>query len=332
MTIIELQPIRDNPSEWDEIEKRIREFFKREIYLPIMRAMQEPQTALKNAKENPLYSALHSGRITFYRGVFSGKFNAGTSKELKKLGARWDRKSSTFRISFRLLPMETRNVISSTESRFREKIQGLDKTLSQMVPEELVKRLSLSDKFNTTLWKIDKEFQNRVRGLAVAPQLTEETRKKIADNWQNNIELYIKDFTKDQIKKLRSDVKESVFAGDRYGALIGSVKKSYGVSENKAKFLARQETKLLVTTFQEARYADAGIHEYTWHSVIGSPAHPVRKRHKELNDMKENGQKKIFRFDNPPNTAELGQPARHNNPGQDYNCRCFAKPVVRFKR
>ena len=59
---------------------------------------------------------------------------------------------------------------------------------------------------------------------------------------------------------------------------IGAIQKSYGVTANKAKFLARQETKLLTTTLKEVRYVDAGVTKYKWKSVTGTAAHPVRPR------------------------------------------------------
>ena len=47
--------------------------------------------------------------------------------------------------------------------------------------------------------------------------------------------------------------------------------------------------------------------------------------HKELNDRSEKGE--VFKFSNPPIDSPNG--SRHN-PGQNYNCRCIAIPVVKF--
>jgi SPP1 gp7 family putative phage head morphogenesis protein len=96
------------------------------------------------------------------------------------------------------------------------------------------------------------------------------------------------------------------------------------VSANKAKFLARQETSLMTTKLKETRYREAGVNEYKWKTVAGSKLHPVRPSHKILEG-------RIFRWDDPPITTPPGEAVRRNNPGQDYNCRCFAQPIVRFK-
>ena len=92
------------------------------------------------------------------------------------------------------------------------------------------------------------------------------------------------------------------------------------MSQRKAKFLASQETRLLTSKLKEVRYKDVGIDEYIWQTVKGTPEHPVRPMHKKLNGTKQ-------RFSSPPITNEKGQ---RNNPGEDYRCRCVARPIVKF--
>lgn len=327
---IELKPIRSHPQEFEEVERAIKAHFKKRIYIPLIKEFHEPATALQNAPKSALWEALRSGRVTFNRGTFSGKFNASITKELKALGATWDRKEGAFKARLTDLPMETRNMISSTSAKFDEKIARIDAKLAQISPAEIAGSLKLESIFSKTLWKAEKDFQANVKNITVAPQISETAHRKIVDEWQTNMDLWINDFLEEEIFELRTNIKEAVFAGNRYESAISTIQKSYGVSANKAKFLARQETNLLVSTFHQARYQDAGIEEYTWHSVAGTPAHPVRPQHKALAEASKRG--KIYRWDDPPVTSEPGQPERRNNPKQDFNCRCFAKPVVRFRK
>lgn len=320
MKVKELRPIKISTEDFEKVEKCIIELFKTELYLPLLKELGYTQKTLKNSNED-LLEALRSGRITFNRGTFSGRFNASISKELKRLGAKWDRQQGTFKILQSSLPIEIRNAIAASEVRFREKIAGIDKKLAQILPDELADKLKVEKFFDTTLWKTDNDFRASVKGITVAPQLTPERRKKIAAEWQNNMKLWIKDWTEKEIKTLRKDVQATVFTGNRYESMVKTIQKSYDVSQTKAKFLARQETSLLMTKFKESRYVDSGVTEYKWGCVSGSAKHPVRPMHKALEG-------KIFRWDNPPITDEKGN---RNNPGQDYNCRCFARPVVRFK-
>lgn len=319
-----LRPVKESPGDYDEIESRIIELFKREIYLPLIKEFSDSARILKNAAKTDLVDAIHSGRVCFNRGTFSGRFNSTISRELKKLGAKWDRKSKTWKIPLSELPLEIRNVISASEFRYQQKITAIDEKLSKIVPQELAEKLKISKLFDATLWKTDREIQSTLAGLTVSPKLTKEQSERIAKEWQTNMHLWIKDFTEKEILKLRADMRATIEAGNRYGEAIDKIKASYGVTQRKAKFLASQETRLLMTKFKETRYQDAGSDEYVWGCVAGTPAHPVRPWHKALEG-------KTFRWDSPPITTKPGEPARRNNPGQDYNCRCFARPAVRFR-
>lgn len=328
--VIELKPIKESTSDFDRLEARIKELFRKWLYNPMLKELGETSSVLTNATSDyrALTEALMSGRITFSRGTFSGKLNASISKDLRDLGASFDRKSSTYKISKSDLPLEIRNAISSSEFRFKEKIAAIDKKISKILPEEIAEHLKCADLFDSTLWKTDNDFRESVKKITIAPKLTKEERERIADEWQNNMKLWVKDFAEKEIVDLRKQMEKSVFAGNRYESAVSSIQKSYGVTERKAKFLARQETGLLMAKFKEVRYQSQGITEYKWRSVGGSKNHPVRPKHKELAEMSDRG--KIFKWTDPPNTAAEGESPRYNNPGEDYNCRCYAVPIVRF--
>lgn len=323
MKEIKLRPIKEATDDYERAEKAILELLRKELYIPIMQELGAPKNQLQNSIED-LNQAILSGRITFYRGAFKGRLSSSISRELRQLGAEWDRKQGQFKIPLRSLPQSVRATIQASESRMKAKLAGIDRKLSQLLPAKIADKLQVSKYFDTALWKVERDFQSSIKNITVGPQLTKEQSAKIADEWQTNMKLWVKDFTEKEISRLRKDVQASVFTGNRYESMISKIQKSYGVSANKAKFLARQETSLLMTKFKETRYRSAGVNEYKWGCVAGSKNHPVRASHKILEG-------KIFRWDNPPITTAPGEPVRKNNPGQDYNCRCFAQPIVRFK-
>lgn len=330
--IIALRPIREKPADWDEVEERIRVLFLKLLYRPIVEIINEP-IRLTNAKrsatdESALSEAIRLGRVQFYRGTFSGKFGSAISKELKKIGAVWDNRSKTYKLALSDVPYDVRAAISGSFVQFQRKVDAIDDQLAKILPAQFSEELKVSKLFDTVLWKTDREFRASVSAIGITPELPPEQRKKIADEWQTNLQLWIKDFTEKEILKLRTDIQKSVFAGNRRETMVAAIQKSYGVTLRKAKFLARQETSLLMTKFKETRYVAAGVNEYKWQSVAGSKLHPVRPRHKELDAASKKG--KIFRWDQPPITTAPGEPERRNNPGQDYNCRCSAIPIVRF--
>jgi SPP1 gp7 family putative phage head morphogenesis protein len=324
---VELQPIKDTHAEFDRIEAIIKEHFKREIYLPLLAVIGKPKAILNEGDEiKSIHQALQEGRITFRQGIFSGKFSASITRVLKKIGARWDRRLQVFRIQLGDLPSDLRSSIALSEQKFQDKLTQIDRYLDHISPVDLAGRIKTAEMFDKTLFRVDKEFRENVRLIGIQPTLTPFQRKKIADEWQTNMELWIKDFTEEEIEKLRGNVKKTLFKGDRYGSLVKTIQESFGVSANKAKFLARQETRLLTSKYQAARYDEAGVPGYLWRDVGGTPEHPVRPRHHQLSEESKAG--KIFYWSDPPVTTEAGEPQRKNNPGGDYNCRCFAIPVI----
>lgn len=327
-----LRPIRETVEDYEQIERAIRAVFRREIYLPLLRILGKPDHALQNSRsQDPtdvVREALHSSRITFDRGVFSGSFSAPISKALKALGARWHRPSGTWRITAAKLPYAVRAAIGSSEARFTSTVDEIDRRLAEISPEELAGRVNVSAMLDRAIYKVERDFQSSVKGILVSPTVSETARKKIAAEWANNLQLYIREFTEKETKELRDKVSLSAYSGDRYQSLIDDIQRSYGVSARKAKFLARQETGLLMAKFKEARYKDSGIDEYHWYHVEGTPDHPVRPIHRKLGDAKEpDGKKKVYRFSDPPIVDDQGN---RKNPQQDYNCRCYARPLVRF--
>lgn len=326
MKIKELKPVRESTEDYDAIERRIRDAFRQFLYLPLMRELgAKPNTLkLENAKRSSLLDAIATGQIAFDRGTFTGKFNAQTTKEIKSLGGVWDKKTASFKISKAGLPKDVRDAIATSEARFQQKLADIDKQLSRNLPAEIAGKIRTANLLDSTLWRVDRELSKTLKGIHLPSALTPEQSRRIADEWQENLDLWIKGFAEEEILKLRSEIKESAFKGNRQESIIKLIQKSYGVTLNKAKFLAQQETSLLLSKFKETRYVDAGLNEYKWRCVKGSPAHPVRPAHKALDGS-------IQSWNNPPITSPSGEPARRNHPGQDYRCRCTAIPIVKFR-
>jgi len=108
---------------------------------------------------------------------------------------------------------------------------------------------------------------------------------------------------------------QNTMSGQRANNIVKLIQANYNTSLNKAKFLARQETSLLMSSMREQRYKDAGITRYKWSTSHDERVRPLHKR--------VNGQ--VFSWDNPPIVGELGEAL---NPGEDYNCRCVAIPII----
>lgn len=336
---IELRSYEEPLEVYDDLQKRLKEFFLKYLYKPLIAELDLPKTTLQNAKKSPLQDALFKGTVVYSGGKFKGKFNAQLSKQLRQMGAKFHKRSGTFEIEESKLPTQTQQLIAAGELNFQKKMQKLDRKLAQVVPEELTEHFKCEDIFDRTLFKADTQFKKNVEKVTITPELTKEQRAKISADWQDNMKLYIRDWTKDQIQELRKTVFEHVTRGGRKEALVPpifeitkTIQKSHDQALSKAKFLAHQETRLMMATLKETRYHDAGIHEYIWRCVH-RPFDMSPDRHTPGNVRYSHGQLngKIFKFNDPPVTTNPGQATRRNNPGQDYNCRCQSRPILRRK-
>ncbi len=316
---IKLRPIRVTVEEYEKIEASIKWAFKRKIYDFLRRKLGiVTSKAVKNATAD-LIDAIRRGHVTYKDGVFSGKFSATISKELRDLGAKFSR--GKFRLEAKEIPHAVRVSIKSADTAYQAQLAAIDKHLSDFDSQDFVKTIEVEEYLSAALSKTENDFQRSIKGITVSPKLMAPERRRIAKEWRNNMDLWIQNFAEKHIKELRDEIAQNVHAGNRYESMTKTIASSYGVTERKAKFLARQETNLLMGKYKEARYASAGVRRYVWQCVNGSPLHPVRPAHQKLNGSTQS-------FANPPLTTEPSQPARYNNPGEDFNCRCYARPIV----
>lgn len=336
---IELMPIREDTSDYDIIEKKIKELFKKELYYPIFSILKQTKKSLTNSNYSALEQAIRFDKIIFSHGTFTGVFTSSISKDLKAIGATWDSKTHTYKLNYSKIPPEIKSIISTSKARFDEKIGTIDKMLSTLVPEQIASKLYVAPQFDSALWKVEKDFKKSVEKITVEPQLSRDQTKKVADEWQTNMDLWIKGFTEERIIELRKIVKENVYAGYRRENLQGdivsllkSIKADWPHVEKKAKFLARQETNLLMAKYKETKYVQAGVPDYRW-ACVKMPHQPSPTADYKKGEVRYSHgilEGKIFSWLDPPITTAPGQPERRNNPGCDYNCRCFAIPLLRL--
>lgn len=105
-------------------------------------------------------------------------------------------------------------------------------------------------------------------------------------------------------------------------SLTEQVQHLAGVSDSRARIIARDQTSKINTAINQARQQEVGIEEYIWRTaddnrVVGKPGGKYPDGNQvHGNHYKRNGQ--AFRWDSPPFDG---------HPGFAINCRCIAEPV-----
>ncbi len=122
------------------------------------------------------------------------------------------------------------------------------------------------------------------------------------------------------LTQVESIVMTNVRAGGRPAAITKQLTKQFGITENRAKLIARDQTSKLNGDLTKMRQQSAGFEYFQW---VDSDDQRVRDRHADIADKVTAYGKGIYRWDNPP-LSSTGTPII---PGQDYQCRCIARPV-----
>jgi SPP1 gp7 family putative phage head morphogenesis protein len=313
-----LKPIQENPEDFEKVAKEIQDLVRKEIFLPIILEIGLKSKVLNSSED--LLRAIQSGQITYHKGKFKGKFDSTLSRELRGIGAEWDKKQGAWLIPQSKLSIEIRNAISLSNTKFEQLLSRINEKVKSLDAEKIAGKINIDNIFDTTLSKIEKNFKK----IVVAPDVSLETVKRLHSEYKTNLVRSIKKMTEEEIEKIRHISEENVFFGHKSEELLSQIQKTYKMSQNRAKFIARQETKLMTVKYKEIRFESAGITEYIWKTVGGTIDHKVRDSHAVLNNTKQ-------KFSSPPNTANKGEAPRFCNPGEDFNCRCLAIPIVTFK-
>mgnify|MGYP000327243133 CR=1 FL=1 len=117
----------------------------------------------------------------------------------------------------------------------------------------------------------------------------------------------------DDVQRL---VSQSAQDGTRVEVLARQIEDRFSVTQSRARLIARDQTLKANSALTQARHREAGVTEYIWDASGDSR---VRDMHAELDG-------RVFRWDDPPITNEQGE---RNHPGEDYQCRCVARPNLR---
>lgn len=121
-----------------------------------------------------------------------------------------------------------------------------------------------------------------------------------------------------------NNVANSVLTNMRTGLLPREVAKQiedeYGVTQRRARFIARDQTAKINGELTKQRQIDAGYEYFRW---LSSDDERVRASHREIAEADVGYGKGIYRWDDLP-TNERGERIQ---PGSDFQCRCSSRPV-----
>lgn len=304
---------------YSEIEKELFQYLKEIYFNPIFELLELP---LYNST-NAVIDAINKCKIVIKDGVISGTFNIAISKELSKF-ADFDGRSKTFKIKNRsLIPNDIMATAMTANMKSKQMHDEINRRLQYMDSEARERFKSLKFSIDKSADQIESVLNQEYKQLGIIPTMTPTLKQTLIKQYNENMNLSIvdemnpgQDWNTEQIERLRNMITKSATQGYNKKNLIDMIQSEFETTRNKAKFLARQETSIFLSTFREERFKTSGIKKYTW-----STSHDgrVRHDHKHLD-------RQVFYYNDPP-IVDV-KTGRRANPGFDYNCRCVSIPII----
>lgn len=312
----QIPPIPLKDKYWREIQREIERIFNEVLFIPLYKAVGIPVKEVRNAPSTPLEKAIAEGKVWYADGKFhANQWNAALSRELRELGATFNKASKTWTYTA-ALPAGVSFAVAAAAARYDAIKKAVLYTLDSANIQSIDNLGNLPDRFEKTIKWLDGDFNKALKTITIPPQLTQEEINGIAVDYSHNMGLYIKKWTEDSILELRQDVQDMVYAGQRPDAISRLIQTKYGQSKRKAKFLASQETRLMKSTFDRERAKSVGSQKYVWRGRMDAKE---RDSHVELEGD-------IIFIDSPPVVDH--KTGRRAHAGEDYNCRCVPIYII----
>ena len=174
--------------------------------------------------------------------------------------------------------------------------------------------------------KIERTLANAL-GVGVTFLDSKVVKERLAIALSDNVRL-IKTIPERHFSKVQQAVFDN-YRGIEFaeGSLTRRLQKIGRISDQQAKFLARDQAAKFTTDLNAIRQEEAGIEGYIWRNqgderVVGNPSGRYPKGNAaHMDHWQREG--KVFKWSEPP-------PDGH--PGQAIGCRCFAQPIINVEK
>jgi len=265
-------PVRMTETYYAPIQKELERYFYELYWKDILALLKKP---LYNAKITALIDALRSGRVQYESGVFTGKFNVTISKELSAF-AKYDGRAKVWR-GFPPSDVIAAATVANDQGR---KLSDMITQKIREIPSRVESAVgSLNYSIGLPLEKMSYEAGKDLSSLGISIDMTPELSKRLVEEYTTNMNLNIVNWSDSQVTRLRDMIEKNALSGYNRAELEAMIKSEYGTTMSKAKFLARQETSLFVTSVRDERYSSAGVDIVKWSTsmdirVTGAPGGP----------------------------------------------------------
>lgn len=192
---------------------------------------------------------------------------------------------------------------NSIQNKVQSTIRGADETGVQI------------SNFNKSQFDKVNESVFGINLFANEPFLTDQLKLFASQNAQ-----YIRSMPVQELERVSDIVQRGLQEGKRFTDVAKEIQKSFGITDRKARLIARDQTAKLNGSLTKLRQQEIGVELYTWQT---SGDERVRDSHRVMDG-------KTCKWSDPTVYLKDGKwvkrptSATHNHPLVDINCRCAA--------
>ncbi|WP_202909616.1 phage minor head protein, partial [Yersinia pestis] len=214
----------------------------------------------------------------------------------------------------------------SITARFSAAIQKL----AELKVSDLARRMTLGmvNRANTQNKRQTQSAYKSAFGIDLSGLLGDEPIKvQMQEAIADNVAL-IKSIHTDFINDVGGVVFGNLAKGGRHGNLVSLIRERGKVTESRARLIARDQTAKLNSSLTQARSAALGVDLYEWG---GAGDERERSSHFVLNGKTcKYSDPTVYSDDGGKTWKKRPGNAFIGHPGEDYQCRCVALPVVQW--
>lgn len=276
---------RQNGLDWDEIIKG-ESFSIRDLTLNVGDIVEHPLLGKGEIV------AIENGNYVVEINGIKRTFRAGVLKKIQK-------------------PLQEFNSNDTFEERLQKIQYNLEIKANEFVDKNIIKLQKQSESLIDTKFK--KALSVNFANIKSDPVLFKIQKMRFLENYN-----LIKSIPDDILKSLQSTLTNAVISGDQK-AILDKLKTIEGISNRRAKTIARDQTAKMLEGVNMVRQQNLGIEYYRWETSKDERVSTGKGGHKQL-------QGKIFRYDKPE--AIIDSYGNKGHCGERVNCRCIALGII----
>lgn len=301
----------------DVLFRQIDSYVEDVFEFPIIDILTEFGVDMRqNSKETALGTAILAGTVIYQDGIFTGDFDAQISKELRSYGAEFSKARKAFRLPPNEVPLSIRHAASVAKG----KSESLHKEIAAVL---LLIAGNVDDSetdINTTASAkiIDRDVVSQLKKTLPNKFVVPDVKLSLEElaNLKAQVDEAIKKNVAESALELAAQIEQNKTNGADLNKLREIIQVSLDKIKKRAKSIAEHQMAIFIAKERERLYKSIGVNSYIWQTRLDDR---VRPDHRVLQGHQ-------FTWDSPPITNQ--STGAHNNPGEDFGCRCVPLPLL----